>query len=232
VTVDLHALDQLNKGPTGPKAPPKKGHKESRPKPAGKSETARRTPAEQAPVAVQPPPPPPVVASPAVPPSTAPPGAILPSGPPPNVRLSPLAPETPAAKPPPPPEPVVAADAGGAAAPISEGLRITFGSGRAELSPATEGAIKNFAHTAPKTENASINVLAYAAGTQDDPSTARRLSLSRALAVRSVLMAEGIASTRIYVRALGAASGDGPPDRADLTVMGSSASAEAPGAPK
>jgi outer membrane protein OmpA-like peptidoglycan-associated protein len=261
VSVDLHALDQLNGGRTPPpKAAPKSGNtrqaapKEPHPKPAKKSETARRKPAEQAPAAAQTPslgappptaaPPPPVVAAPAVPPAAAPPAAILPSGPPPNVRLSPLTPEVPAGKPTPPAEPAVAADAAGAAASTAEGLRVTFGNGRAELNPATESAIKDFAQKAPKTENASINVLAYAAGTQEDPSTARRLSLSRALAVRSVLMAEGVASTHIYLRALGSAGGDGPPDRVDLSVMGantptgpatsatSATPASAPGAPK
>src|SRR5689334_17553168 len=134
VTVDLHALDQLNQGATPPKATPKKStrhatRKESRPSPAGKTEAARGMPVEQTPVVANPPPPPPIIAMPVIPPSTAPPAAILPTGPPANVRLSPLVPEPPAAKPPPPPEPLVAGDAGGAAAPISEGVRVTFGSG-------------------------------------------------------------------------------------------------------
>jgi hypothetical protein len=77
--------------------------------------------------------------------------------------------------------------------------------------------------TAPGADSATFNVVAYATGTPEDPSTARRLSLSRALAVRSVLMANGISSSRIYVRALGAAGGDEPPDRVDLAVMGGNA---------
>ena len=68
-------------------------------------------------------------------------------------------------------------------------------------------------------------MVATAAGSADDPSTPRRLSLSRALAARAVLITEGIASTRIYVRALGASGPpDGPPDRVDV-------SAGLPGAP-
>jgi outer membrane protein OmpA-like peptidoglycan-associated protein len=255
VTVDLHALDQLKSGGTSPKAAPKGGGpgqaapKERPGKPARKSEAARRKPAEapaaaqappaaQAPAATQAPlplaPPPPALASPVVPSTNAPPVPVLPGGPPPPVRLSPLEAVTPAAKPPPSPEPIVVAGAGGAAAPISEGLRVTFGDG-SELNPETETAIKGFAHQAPKTDDASINVLAYAAGTPEDPSTARRLSLSRALAVRSVLIAEGVASTRIYVRALGSASGEGPADRVDLSVvsvMGANTSAVDAGAAK
>ncbi|MBV9756580.1 MAG: hypothetical protein JO047_05955, partial [Alphaproteobacteria bacterium] len=52
----------------------------------------------------------------------------------------------------------------------------------------------------------------------DDPSTPRRLSLSRALTARQVLLDRGMGSTHIYVRALGANAGDGPPDRVDVTL--------------
>jgi hypothetical protein len=57
----------------------------------------------------------------------------------------------------------------------------------------------------------------------EDPSSPRRLSLARALTVRSVLIAQGFASTRIYVKALGAttpALAEGPPDRVDIVVAG------------
>jgi hypothetical protein len=97
---------------------------------------------------------------------------------------------------------------------------VTFGTGQAELSPASAAAIKGVVQSAPVGDGVSFNVVAYAAGTPDDPSTARRLSLSRALAVRSALMADGVSSSRIYLRALGAAGGDEAPDRVDLAVMG------------
>jgi outer membrane protein OmpA-like peptidoglycan-associated protein len=102
---------------------------------------------------------------------------------------------------------------------------VTFGAGQADLSPSSAAAIKNLVTGAPPGPNTSFNIAAYAAGTPEDPSTARRLSLSRALAVRSALMADGVNSTRIYVRALGAAAGDEPPDRVDLGVLGGNASA-------
>ena len=71
---------------------------------------------------------------------------------------------------------------------------------------------------------------AWSAGTPDDPSTPRRLSLARALAVRAVLISEGVASPRIYVRALGADGGD-PPDRAEITRAAAPAPAPGPGPP-
>ena len=63
-----------------------------------------------------------------------------------------------------------------------------------------------------------MNVVAYAAGKPDDPSTARRVSLSRGMAVRSVLLDSGVPSAQIYVRALGATASDGPADRVELVV--------------
>jgi hypothetical protein len=108
---------------------------------------------------------------------------------------------------------------------MAGGLRIGFGPGRADLNPSTEATIRALVRGGPgippAPENASFTITSFAAGTPEDPSTARRLSLSRATGVRSVLIAQGVASVRIYVRALGPASqgfADGPPDRADIVV--------------
>ncbi len=121
-----------------------------------------------------------------------------------------------------PAPPTVSADAAGAAVPMPGGLRVTFGRDSADLNPATEGAVQKLVKDAPTVPApATFSVVAHAAGTPDDPSTARRLSLSRALAVRSVLIRSGIASQRIYVRALGAsepAPSGVSPDRVDISV--------------
>lgn len=120
----------------------------------------------------------------------------------------------------PPPPPTVSASAEGAVAPIADGLRVTFGAGSADLNPETEAALETLAKSTHPPDEATFSVTAYAAGTPDDPSTARRLSLSRALAVRSVLIHAGVASPRIYVRALGASvpSPGVSPDRVDVAV--------------
>lgn len=162
----------------------------------------------------------------------------------PQVRLGltpPAAPVIPPAIPvpvrpplPPAPAPVVA-DAAGAATTLAPehiagekdagGLRITFGPGSADLNPATDAALRALAHSAPPQSRFTVD--AFAAGIPEDPSTPRRTSLSRALAVRSVLIAEGIASERIIVRALGAPSAAGaqppadqaPADRTDIAIL-------------
>jgi outer membrane protein OmpA-like peptidoglycan-associated protein len=103
-------------------------------------------------------------------------------------------------------------------APLPPPVQLVFEQGKTDLTPEDETAIRDLAHAIPAPDNSSINVVAYAAGQPDDPSTARRLSLSRGMAVRSVLLASGVPSAQIYVRALGAASSDGPADRVDLVV--------------
>ncbi|MBN2752245.1 MAG: OmpA family protein, partial [Rhodospirillaceae bacterium] len=63
----------------------------------------------------------------------------------------------------------------------------------------------------------SVQLLAYAQG--ENRSKSRRLSLSRALAVRSYLLSQDIRNTRIEVRALGDQIPDGKPDRVDVILQ-------------
>lgn len=66
-----------------------------------------------------------------------------------------------------------------------------------------------------------LQIQAFAAGNEEDgiAAGARRMSLSRALAVREYLMAGGIDSRRIDVRALGARTKRTPVDRVDLVFF-------------
>jgi outer membrane protein OmpA-like peptidoglycan-associated protein len=240
VTVDLQALDALPgaKPATGhsttrtPAARPvhrrmattktnKLAHRQAPAQPTASPETAPGKPASTA--AATPTPTAPGAATPTPPPAT------LPSSAPTVATLEPVQP-SPAPEPvtPPPPPPVSDSATSGATA-TGSGLRVTFGTGQTDLSPASAEAIKNVVQSAPASDSTSFNVVAYAAGTPEDPSTARRLSLSRALAVRSALMADGVNSSRIYVRALGATGGDEAPDRVDLAVMGANATASGTG---
>lgn len=140
----------------------------------------------------------------------------VPTAPPPVVVIPPpvVVPTRPEGPPPPVP---VANDAPGTAAPIADGLRVTFGPDNANLNPGTAAALKTLAEKA-RSNDTPISVLAYAPGNADDPSAPRRLSLARGLAARAVLLNSGIASTRIYVRALGANMQGGPANRVDVTL--------------
>ncbi len=65
-----------------------------------------------------------------------------------------------------------------------------------------------------------IQLVAYASGAPDQASQARRVSLSRAIAVRSYLIEQGVRSTRIDVRALGnRPDSGGPADRVDIVAV-------------
>jgi outer membrane protein OmpA-like peptidoglycan-associated protein len=63
-----------------------------------------------------------------------------------------------------------------------------------------------------------VNLLAYASATADQASTARRVSLSRALSVRAYLIDNGINNLRINVQAEGDKNPGGAPDRVDVFV--------------
>ncbi len=138
--------------------------------------------------------------------------------------IAPIQPPAPPANAP-SPAPPVAAGAATTAAAIPAGLRLTFANGQSDLSPGSADSINHLVQAAPAGDATTFNVLAFASGDPDDPSVARRLSLARAIAVRAVLMADGVPSSRIYLRALGSEPGQGPPDRVDLSVLGANASA-------
>lgn len=112
--------------------------------------------------------------------------------------------------------PVVAAPVVAAAATAPGALRLGFTGTETDLSQPSRQRVAAFAASVPDDEALRITVNAYAGGDAADPSRARRTSLSRALAVRAALMEAGIRSTRIDVRALGLAAGDGPADRVDI----------------
>lgn len=206
VTIDLRALDAL---PLPGSQPRDRGAPAAMPSPrpvappvtASARPTVPSQPAQAAPSTQQ-------VALPIVTPP-----AATPSAP------EPVTPAVTAAPPPPP----VSASSTTRAAETPAGMRLTFDPAATDLSTASIDAIKRFVGTAPNADSVSYNVLAYAAGKADDASVARRLALSRALAVRSALVAEGIPSSRIYVRALGAQAGGGPADRVDISLLGANA---------
>lgn len=160
----------------------------------------------------------------------APPAASLPPSPPPAATLTPVGSSSTGQTPPSavPPKPPIAADATTTAAPSKTGLQLVFAEGKSDLRPASAAAIKRLAKAAPQSDATTFNVLAYASGDPNDPSVARRMSLSRAIGVRDALMADGVPSAQIYLRALGSQPGNGgPPNRVDINVMGINATSSA-----
>ena len=214
VSVDQRALQGLDAGPATNQAKGNRSRPQrqrARPAPAKPQTASTRPTAPHArePAAQQATPAKPAQATePAVP--TAPPAV---ASVPPAVAVPIPAPQ------PPPPVPV-SAGAAGDVNKVLGGIRVTFGPGSSELNPTTEAALRSLARTLKADAQASVNVLAYAAGSPEDPSTPRRLSLARGLAARAVLLNEGIASTRIYVRALGAPLPGAPADRVDVVQVG------------
>ena len=63
-----------------------------------------------------------------------------------------------------------------------------------------------------------IQLLAYGGARGDKGSDARRLSLKRALAIRQVLIDDGVPADRIDVRAMGGVDDSGPVDRVDVYI--------------
>ena len=176
-------------------------------------------------VATPTPPVPPTVAAPAPPPAT------LPTGAPPIALLAPIPPPAaPITAAPPTPAPV-SATSGTTATLANTGLSLVFKSAESDLSPSANDAIGALVKGTPVGSTVTFNVVAYAQGVADDPSAARRTSLARGLSVRTALIADGVPSTHIYVRALGSSAGDGPADRVDVTVLGVSGAVASPKSP-
>jgi len=83
------------------------------------------------------------------------------------------------------------------------------------------GAIKFLAgdlNAAMSGPTARIQILAFGGARGDKSSDARRLSLKRALAIRQVLIDDGVSAERIDVRAMGGADDSGPTDRVDVYI--------------
>ena len=208
MSVDMRALDQLGPAPPAVRPapiPPRPARAPVAAAPATRRTTTPEIAAQRpttaaagsTPVASARPP----VAAPSPAPTAAAPTPALPT----NLPSPPPASTT-------VPAPVASAE------PLPPPVRLVFQTGVTELSPEDEAAIRDLAKSMPAPETESINVVAYAAGKADDPSTARRLSLSRGMAVRSALLANGVPSAQIYVRALGSIATDGPADQVDLIV--------------
>ena len=148
--------------------------------------------------------------------------SVRPAAPPPELVAP--APTSAKTEPPPPPaksltskpaiEPQTAALPTAPA--LAEQIRVRFPDGSIELSDDARRRLSAVATALGDNTTIRVQILAYANSNADGASRARRLSLSRALAVRAYLIERGVRSTRMNVRALGDRFGDGPADRVDI----------------
>jgi len=98
-------------------------------------------------------------------------------------------------------------------------LRVSFAPEEATLSPAARTQLVQFA-TEFKRSMGRIELQAFAGDAGSVTSTQRRISLKRALAVRQVLLEQGVIAERMDVKALGGATGNTPLDRVDILQAG------------
>jgi outer membrane protein OmpA-like peptidoglycan-associated protein len=123
------------------------------------------------------------------------------------------------------PPPASTAPAQAAAEPPTPGLTkrsvILFAPQAADPAQSALGAIKFLAgdlNAAMNSASARVQIQAFGGNRGDKSSDARRLSLKRALAIRQVLIDDGVPAERIDVRAMGGADDSGPADRVDVYV--------------
>lgn len=155
--------------------------------------------------------------------------ADLPPPPPPAEKQAKSGDTTDATEPVPMPEPVLpkpeeskqvaALPPPSTKVPTTGPLTVLFSPGSAVLNTEASERINAVHEKMESDQSLRLQLVAYATSTDDNPSRARRLSLSRALAVRSQLVEKGIKSTRMDVRALGSKFEEAPGDRVDLVLL-------------
>ena len=149
--------------------------------------------------------------------------APAPAAPPPPPALAPPPPPVAAAPTPAPAPQVASLPPAAPPATANDGAigRITFGANASELPTEAKAVLDRAVAGMKQDESTRLQIVAYATGGDEAGSQARRLSLSRALAVRSYLIDQGVRSTRMDVRALGnrAADGGSVTDRVDMVIV-------------
>lgn len=96
---------------------------------------------------------------------------------------------------------------------------ISFSSGEAAIGSGDMSDIADYATALKNNPQAQLVITAYAPSGDMSTREARRLSLSRAVAVRDALIAQGAEGSRIDVRAMGANVESGSADRADIMMQ-------------
>jgi len=79
--------------------------------------------------------------------------------------------------------------------------------------------IKDVVNTIKNDERKRLKIKSYASPIDDRSGSARRISLQRAIAIRSIMVENGIEGVRINVQAMGNTANSGAKDRADILVI-------------
>ena len=180
--------------------------KPATPAPSAPKKLAEKKPAALAPTtsASAPPPPPPATIS-----ASAPPPSPMPA-----TAEAPKAPAISAA-------PATTEQASTASATSSDdgAVQVIFNGGDTKLSADGQAAVDRVLGELEKSDGVRVQLMAYAVGDDLTASQARRISLSRALSVRSYLIEKGMRSSRIDVRALGDKGEGDPKNRVDVNLI-------------
>lgn len=97
-------------------------------------------------------------------------------------------------------------------------MQIEFDEAATKLPESMKDSLKKIADGMRDKTDLRLQLMAYAGAEDLSASKARRLSLSRALSVRSFLIESGVRSTRIDVRALGNKTTEEPANRVDINI--------------
>lgn len=106
-----------------------------------------------------------------------------------------------------------------ASEPVPGPTRIVFADDSAELPSDAKEKLAPIIARMKKDPDLRVELRGYAPGSGPADRQARRLSLSRTLAVRLYLTEQGIGGTRALVRALGSKTEEKPIDRVDVVVV-------------
>ena len=155
-------------------------------------------------------------------PDAAPVSTVGSAPPPPPALAAPAKPDDPlpiAASP--EPTQTAALNEDGATTPSqTDAFTVPFAGDTSRLTDASRAPLERAMARLKADDQLRVQLMAYAGGAGLSASKARRLSLSRALTVRSFLIDNGVKSSRIDVRALGDKIPDGPSNRVDLNIIG------------
>jgi len=102
---------------------------------------------------------------------------------------------------------------------VDKSIRVKFSSKESKLPIKAKKGLRVLAKKLKGENNLRLQLMAYAGGNSLSASKARRLSLARALSVRSFLIESGVKSTHIDVRALGSKTTEKPLNRVDVNIV-------------